>query len=75
MSDETEPAYNAGVIIFARGSYVRLKICKLDDQGNAVEILQGIALPPETARNVAQKLTFASWKIEDNDREQDEGIQ
>lgn len=64
--DDFDPNnFNAGVIIYAKGNYVRLKIVKLDSEGKTVEILQGIALPPAVARSCAQKLTFASWKIED----------
>jgi hypothetical protein len=29
------------------------------------ERIYGIVLPPETARNAAQKLTLASWKAEE----------
>jgi hypothetical protein len=59
------PPYSAGVVIYHDGPYVKLKIVALDSNGDVTHILQGIALPPETARSCAEKLTLASWKAED----------
>lgn len=64
MTTENGP-YTAGVVIYHDGPYVKLKICALDANGEVSAVLQGIALPPETARSCAEKLTLASWKAED----------
>lgn len=43
--------------------FVRMRIVRVEN-GMAVEYLQSIALPPETARNVAFNLTTASFECE-----------
>lgn len=65
MTTENGVPFTAGVVIYHDGPYVKLKICALDNNGEVAYVLQGIALPPETARSCAEKLTLSSWKVED----------